>query len=105
MKMALSIPDPIFDAAERVAKRLGVSRSRLYTMAIEKILQSQRSRVREVLDAVHEKQDSEFRGMAKATLMRGQVPFTTTQLGENKSLPDRARSRRLAQSLFRTDIQ
>jgi metal-responsive CopG/Arc/MetJ family transcriptional regulator len=59
MKTAVSIPDAIFDAAERVSKRLGVSRSRLYTMAIERIIKSQRSRgVQEALDAVYEKQNS-----------------------------------------------
>jgi metal-responsive CopG/Arc/MetJ family transcriptional regulator len=59
MKTAVSIPDAIFDAAERVSKRLGVSRSRLYTMAIERIIKSRRSRgVQEALDAVYEKQNS-----------------------------------------------
>lgn len=59
MKTAVSIPDPIFDAAEQVSKRLGVSRSRLYTMAIERMMKHQRSRgVREALDAVYGKQNS-----------------------------------------------
>lgn len=70
MKTAISIPDPIFDAAERISKRLGVSRSRFYTMAIEKVLKCQRSRgVREALDAVYEKQDSRL-GRALAAMQR-----------------------------------
>jgi metal-responsive CopG/Arc/MetJ family transcriptional regulator len=34
MKTAISIPDEIFRAAERVAKRLGLSRSELYARAV-----------------------------------------------------------------------
>lgn len=59
MKTAVSIPDPVFNAAEQVSKRLGVSRSRLYTMAIERMVNRERSRdVREALDAVYAKADS-----------------------------------------------
>jgi metal-responsive CopG/Arc/MetJ family transcriptional regulator len=34
MKTAISIPDPVFQAAESLAKRLGVSRSELYAKAV-----------------------------------------------------------------------
>jgi predicted transcriptional regulator len=34
MKTAISIPDPVFRAGERMARRLHVSRSRLYAMAL-----------------------------------------------------------------------
>ena len=34
MKTAISIPDPIFEAAEKVAKRLAISRSELYAKAV-----------------------------------------------------------------------
>jgi metal-responsive CopG/Arc/MetJ family transcriptional regulator len=34
VKTAISIPDGIYEQAERAAKRLGVSRSRLYAMAV-----------------------------------------------------------------------
>jgi metal-responsive CopG/Arc/MetJ family transcriptional regulator len=40
MKTAISIPDPVFRAAERVAKRLSVSRSELYTRAIQAFLET-----------------------------------------------------------------
>jgi len=40
MKTAISIPDPIFDAAEDMAKRLGMSRSQLYTTAIKLYIDS-----------------------------------------------------------------
>jgi len=34
MKVAVSIPDALFDSAEALSKRLGVSRSRLYAIAL-----------------------------------------------------------------------
>ena len=34
MKTAISIPDPIFQAAEEAAARLSMSRSQLYTKAV-----------------------------------------------------------------------
>lgn len=34
MKTAISIPDPIFQKAEQLSKRLGISRSQLYTAAV-----------------------------------------------------------------------
>jgi hypothetical protein len=39
MKAAVSIPDPVFKAADRLARRMGVSRSRLYSVAIERFVQ------------------------------------------------------------------
>jgi metal-responsive CopG/Arc/MetJ family transcriptional regulator len=39
MKAAVSIPDPVFKAADRLAKRMGVSRSRLYSVALERYVQ------------------------------------------------------------------
>ncbi len=38
MKTAISIPDDVFDQAERAAKRLGLSRSELFTRAIQAFL-------------------------------------------------------------------
>jgi metal-responsive CopG/Arc/MetJ family transcriptional regulator len=38
MKTAISIPDALFQAAERVARRLGVSRSELYRRALRTFL-------------------------------------------------------------------
>jgi metal-responsive CopG/Arc/MetJ family transcriptional regulator len=39
MKAAVSIPDPVFKAADKLAQRLGVSRSRLYSVALERFVQ------------------------------------------------------------------
>ncbi len=43
MKTAVSIPDAIFERAERVAKKLGVSRSELFTRALERFVESHRA--------------------------------------------------------------
>ncbi|MFQ5548356.1 MAG: hypothetical protein ACE5FV_08700 [Woeseia sp.] len=55
MKTAISIPDQIFEAAERLAMRLGVSRSELYSKAVANYLDENRHHgVRERLDAVYQ---------------------------------------------------
>jgi metal-responsive CopG/Arc/MetJ family transcriptional regulator len=41
MKIAVSIPDQLFKAAERQAKKLKISRSALYARAIEAFLAAQ----------------------------------------------------------------
>ncbi len=38
MKTAISVPDDVFDQAERAAKRLGLSRSELFTRAVQAFL-------------------------------------------------------------------
>ena len=40
MKTAVSIPDPVFRAADRLARRLHMSRSRLYSVAVERFVQA-----------------------------------------------------------------
>ena len=39
MKTAVSVPDPVFKAGERLAHRLGMSRSRLYSEALREFLE------------------------------------------------------------------
>lgn len=41
MKVAISVPDPIFDAAEQLAEQLKVPRSKLYVQALSAYLGSQ----------------------------------------------------------------
>lgn len=54
MKVAISLPDPVFAAAEKLAHRLRVSRSQLYAQAIEEYLgKRQDSLVTERLNAVY----------------------------------------------------
>jgi predicted transcriptional regulator len=40
MKTAISIPDPIFEAADDLAKQLGMSRSQLYTTAVSQFIEA-----------------------------------------------------------------
>ena len=55
MKTAISIPDPIFEAAEKLARRLGMSRSQLYSKAIDAWIEKYRfSGVTEQLNAVYD---------------------------------------------------
>jgi metal-responsive CopG/Arc/MetJ family transcriptional regulator len=59
MKTAISIPDPLFHAAERAAKREKVSRSRFYARAVEAYLKTQRAKgTKEALDAIYASEDS-----------------------------------------------
>jgi hypothetical protein len=39
VKTAISIPDRVYRAAEKLAKRKGISRSELYTQAIEALVE------------------------------------------------------------------
>ncbi len=57
MKTAISIPDEVFVAAEGLAKRLGMSRSQLYSSAIAQYVVAYRSKgVTAQLNAVHEEE-------------------------------------------------
>jgi metal-responsive CopG/Arc/MetJ family transcriptional regulator len=59
MKTAISLPDDLFDAAEEMAARLGMSRSQLYATAVHEYLEAHRSRgVTARLDVVYESIDS-----------------------------------------------
>ena len=54
MRTAITIPDPVFQSAERLTAQLGVSRSELYCRALRDLLASHdRSTVTEHLDAVY----------------------------------------------------
>jgi metal-responsive CopG/Arc/MetJ family transcriptional regulator len=54
MKTAISIPDDLYRAAERAAKRLGLSRSELYRKALGAFLDRHSDKlVKEALDEVY----------------------------------------------------
>ena len=54
MKTAISIPDALFQAADRLAKQLGVSRSELYRRAVSVFLVNHREDgVTEALNEVY----------------------------------------------------
>lgn len=40
MKTAISIPDPLFQSAEALASRMGLTRSELYTQAVESFIKT-----------------------------------------------------------------
>ncbi len=59
MKTAISIPTPLFQAAEKRARKLGMSRSQLYAQALEKLLdQDPDDEVTRALQAVYSKEKS-----------------------------------------------
>jgi len=59
MKTAISIPDSIFRAAEKLAHRLGMSRSELYAKAVAEYIQEHRNdKVTKKLDEIYEKESS-----------------------------------------------
>jgi metal-responsive CopG/Arc/MetJ family transcriptional regulator len=56
MKTAISLPDPLFEAAEQLARQLGKSRSQLYAEALRAYLERHRDeditrRLNEIYDA------------------------------------------------------
>lgn len=60
MKVAISIPDPVFAEAERLAQELHVPRSKLYAEAIAQYLERHGgSAVTAKLNAVYSEQPSE----------------------------------------------
>jgi metal-responsive CopG/Arc/MetJ family transcriptional regulator len=59
MKTAISIPDALFEAAEQFAKRMGLSRSELYAVALREYLQvHKQDEITKQLDAVYADEDS-----------------------------------------------
>ena len=61
MKTAISIPDAIFEAAEKLADRLGISRSHLYRKAVSGYLREhQNEGLIEKLNEIYEKESSKI---------------------------------------------
>ncbi len=57
LKIAISVPDPIHEVAERYAARRGISRSELYRRALQAYLRRE-DEIVEQLDAVYAREDS-----------------------------------------------
>ncbi len=69
MKTAISIPDVTFAAAEETARRLGMSRSELYSRAVHRYIGERRGEgVTEALDRVY----GEHHGHVDASLLEMQ---------------------------------
>jgi len=74
MKTAISIPDPLFAAAERVADRLGISRSELYAKALaDYVYRHREDQVTKALNNLYEHQPSSLDPVLK-TLQFSSLP-------------------------------
>ena len=74
MKTAVSIPDPLFRSAERLAKRLGMPRSRFYAKALERyIAEAQEDDITARLNEVYAHEPSELDPLL-ATLQFASLP-------------------------------
>lgn len=61
MKTAISLPDPVFEQAEALARQLGVSRSELYTKALQAYLKRyNRDQILLKLNQVYARESSEL---------------------------------------------
>lgn len=59
MKVAVSIPDEVFEAVDRLARRMKKPRSRVYAEALEQYVDSHNATaIKEKLDAVYAVQSS-----------------------------------------------
>ena len=75
MKTAISIPDEVFESAEKLAKQSGVSRSELYVTALREFLKKQRGdrvmeQINEVYGEAESKPDPVFQKMQLHTLRK-----------------------------------
>jgi metal-responsive CopG/Arc/MetJ family transcriptional regulator len=61
MKTAISLPDPVFKQAEALAQQLGLSRSELYTKALQSYLKRyNRDQILLKLNQVYSRESSEL---------------------------------------------
>jgi metal-responsive CopG/Arc/MetJ family transcriptional regulator len=61
MKTAISLPDPVFEQAEALAQQLGLSRSELYTKALQSYLKRHnRDQVLLKLNQIYSRESSEL---------------------------------------------
>jgi len=74
MKTAISVPDKVFRSADALAKRLGVSRSQLYTTAVSELLSRHQGRqVTKRLDSIYAEEDSSL-SLSLALLQAKSLP-------------------------------
>ncbi len=61
MKTAISLPDEIYHSADQIAKRLGMSRSELYSKTVSLFIKAHKNEdVTEALDKIYAKEKSEL---------------------------------------------
>lgn len=74
MKADVSIPDPIFEAGEALAQSLGLSRSELYTKALEVFIAAHdKQPITDALNQVYNKHSSSL-DLAVAQMQFGSLP-------------------------------
>ncbi len=74
MKTAISIPDEIFKRAERLARRLGISRSQLYAHAVDEHVKKRRPEsITEAMNRVVDKVGHSDEDGATSLLPRAQA--------------------------------
>lgn len=67
MKVAISIPDPVFQAAERASRRMRVSRSQFYAKAVEAYVKAHSGdEVTEQLNRVYSRRSSRLDPLLEA---------------------------------------
>ena len=77
MKTAISLPDELLSAADGLARKLGITRSKLFATAVADFVARHRgARVTERLDALYATEDSRLdntmRGAQQRTLRRSE---------------------------------
>ena len=61
MKTAISIPDNIFKKVEKTAKKMGLTRSRFFTIAVEEFIENHNpSQITDKLNSIYESENSEI---------------------------------------------
>ena len=58
MKTAISVPNDVFELSERLAKKLKVSRSKIFAMGVKKLAEEHEDEVTARLNEVYSKEDS-----------------------------------------------
>jgi metal-responsive CopG/Arc/MetJ family transcriptional regulator len=65
MKTAISIPDSVFNAAEQLARRLGMTRSDLYATAVDSFVKAhQDDQITAELDQIYASEESSLDAMS-----------------------------------------
>ena len=75
MKTAISLPDPLFRSADGLARRLGMSRSRLFATAVAEFIAKHRAdKVTERLNDVYATGTSRMDPLLARAQKRGSTP-------------------------------
>jgi metal-responsive CopG/Arc/MetJ family transcriptional regulator len=80
MKAAISVPDKLFKSGDALAKRLGISRSRLYSEALADMLARQRGKdITKRFNAVYNTEDSRLDEVVNELQVRSLPPARNDQ--------------------------